>query len=155
MLKALNLKLKTQPHTTGHKTRSCRNCGKRKPITKFEITKGYRLRTCRTCRQSGKRKRISQCPYAYINNLYYQLSHRRKQTHEFTISKEDLHKVYEKQKGLCAYTGITMSHVKDGTGKHLANISIDRVDNSKGYTKQNIALVCLATNMMKLSLIHI
>ena len=95
---------------------------------------------------------MSESPYAYMNNLYAQLSHRRKKTHEFNIVKEDLHKIYNKQKGICKYSGIEMKHLKDGTGYHLDNISIDRIDNTKGYVKGNIALVCLAVNMMKYTL---
>jgi len=45
-----------------------------------------------------------------------------------------------------------MTHVKDGSGYHLQNISIDRIDNTKGYEEGNIALVCLAVNMMKYTL---
>jgi hypothetical protein len=45
-----------------------------------------------------------------------------------------------------------MTHIKDGSGKYLSNISIERVDNSVGYVKDNIALVCLACNMMKYTL---
>jgi len=42
-----------------------------------------------------------------------------------------------------------MTHIKDGTGHHNTNISIDRYDNNKGYVSGNIRLVCLAVNMMK------
>ena len=45
-----------------------------------------------------------------------------------------------------------MTFVKDGTGMHLTNISIDRVKNDVGYEPENIALVCLAINMMKYTL---
>ena len=45
-----------------------------------------------------------------------------------------------------------MTHIKDGTGYHLGNVSIDLIDNTKGYVKGNIALVCLAINMMKYTL---
>ena len=37
-----------------------------------------------------------------------------------------------------------------GNGKrNKYNLSIDRIDSSKGYTKDNIQLVCSAANMMK------
>lgn len=149
MSKASKSRSKTQPHSTGHKQKTCKLCQLKKPVSHFEVSKGYRSNQCRACRQSGKRKRISQSPYAYISNLYNQLSYRRKKTHDFNITREYLHRLYDKQEGLCAYTGITMTHVKDGTGYHLSNISIDRVDNTKGYVEDNIALVCLSTNMMK------
>ena len=152
MLKALNSLLKTQPHTTGLKTKVCKLCNTEKDITCFEISKGYRANQCRKCRQLGKRKNLSKNPYSYISHLYNQLSHRRKATHEFNITREDLHKIYDKQKGICAYSGVKMTNIKDGTGYHLTNVSIDRIDNTKGYVKGNISLVCLACNMMKYTL---
>tara|TARA_R100000773_G_C4212728_1_gene111862 strand:+ start:802 stop:990 length:189 start_codon:yes stop_codon:yes gene_type:complete len=45
-----------------------------------------------------------------------------------------------------------MTYIKDGTGKHLTNISIDRIENKVGYHEGNIALVCLSCNMMKYNL---
>jgi hypothetical protein len=36
-----------------------------------------------------------------------------------------------------------------GKGKHSTNISIDRIDSNKGYTKDNIQLVCAYVNIMK------
>lgn len=149
MSKASRSKSKTQPHSTGPKSRVCKTCNIRKDINRFEISKGYRARICRSCRQSGKRKRLSESPYAYTSNLYAQLIHRRKKTHDFNIDKEYLHKLYDLQEGRCLYTGIMMTHIKDGTGYHLSNISIDRIDNTQGYVEGNIALVCLACNMMK------
>jgi len=152
MLKASSCTSKTQPPTTGHKTRTCKTCKTNKDINRFEISKGYRARICRACRQSRKRKIISESPYAYINSIYSQLAYRRKPTHKFNITTDYLHKLYDKQKGICQYSGVTMTHVKDGTGYHLKNISIDRIDNTKGYEEGNIALVCLAVNMMKYTL---
>lgn len=36
-----------------------------------------------------------------------------------------------------------------GSGRHLKNMSIDRIDPNKGYTKDNVQLVCAQVNMMK------
>ena len=152
MLKPLNLKSKTQHHTTGHKTRVCTICSTELDISRFEISKGYRARQCRSCRQSRKRENISKTPHTYLSHLYGQLAHRRKKTHDFDIVRKDLHKLYDEQKGICQYSGVKMTYIKDGTGYHLSNISIDRIDNTKGYVKGNIALVCLAVNMMKYTL---
>ena len=152
MLKVSISKSKTQHHTTGHKTRTCKTCLINKHIDDYEVAKGYKRRECRTCHSSGKRKKISSSPYLYINNLYGQLAYRRKKTHKFNIKREYLHGLYDKQKGICKYSGVVMTHVKDGSGYHLQNISIDRIDNTKGYEEGNIALVCLAVNMMKYTL---
>ena len=63
-----------------------------------------------------------------------------------------MYALYDKQEGLCRYSGLPMTFIKDGTGYHLTNISIDRIDNSIGYTEDNVCLVCLAVNMMKYTL---
>jgi hypothetical protein len=37
----------------------------------------------------------------------------------------------------------------EGSGRHLKNMSIDRIDPTKGYTEDNVQLVCAQVNMMK------
>jgi len=68
-------------------------------------------------------------------------------THEYLIE------IYEKQKGICAVSGITMTHAsygtRDVTNKYPYNISIDRIDSSKGYVPGNVQLVCCIINHMK------
>ena len=153
MSKVSKSQLKTPPHTTGHKTRVCNNCNERKAITRYELKKQrWRARECLDCRSAGKRKRLSNSPHLYISNLYTQLAYRRRETHDYEITREYLYGLYETQKGICAYSGVAMTNIKDGTGYHLSNISIDRIDNTKGYLEGNIALVCLACNMMKYTL---
>lgn len=56
---------------------------------------------------------------------------------------EDLIKQHEDQKGLCAISGLPMDY-KAGS---LLSISIDRIDNSIGYEKQNVQLVCRWANL--------
>lgn len=146
--------LKTSSPSIGPnlEAKSCNKCGKEQTLDRFEKSKGYTSNVCRSCRDSGRRKKMSESPYSYISNLYNQLSNKRKKTHGFTITKEDLYRVYDKQKGLCRYSGLPMTYIKDGTGKHLTNISIDRIENKVGYHEGNIALVCLSCNMMKYNL---
>jgi hypothetical protein len=59
--------------------------------------------------------------------------------------------LYKKQNGLCRYTGIPMTHIR-GSGYVQTNISIDRINGSKGYKKRNIQLVCRWANAAKNSL---
>ena len=53
--------------------------------------------------------------------------------------------LYNKQNGLCGYFKIPLIFSKEH--KHPLKPSIDRIDNSKGYTKDNIILCCLMANM--------
>lgn len=66
----------------------------------------------------------------------------------FELNYEDLLTLWNKQNGLCALSGIPMTH-DIYNGRVPTNISIDKIDPSKGYIKNNIQLVCSSVNMMK------
>jgi hypothetical protein len=62
---------------------------------------------------------------------------------EFTF--DDLVELFNKQNGLCFYSGIPMSF---GSYKDISwTISAERLDNSIGYTKENVVLVCWEFNV--------
>ena len=56
--------------------------------------------------------------------------------------------IYHAQKGRCALSGEWMTW-EVGKGRVSTNISIDRIDSSKGYVPGNIQLVCAIVNCMK------
>lgn len=61
-----------------------------------------------------------------------------------TITRSDIIRVYEQQKGLSAYLNIPM----DMTCKDiLQSVSVDRIDNERGYLPDNIQLVTRFENM--------
>lgn len=53
--------------------------------------------------------------------------------------------VWDGQEGKCALTGLKLETSQFGTLK----ASIDRIDSKKGYTKDNIQIICAPLNMMK------
>ena len=66
----------------------------------------------------------------------------------FEITLEDVLEIYEIQKGSCALTNIEFS--LDRLGRKSKNPfapSLDRIDSDKGYTKENIRLVCVIVNL--------
>lgn len=65
-----------------------------------------------------------------------------------TLGLDFLVALYEKQLGKCAITNVEMTSIY-GEGRCPTNISIDRIDNSKGYEPTNVQLVCHKVNMMK------
>lgn len=77
---------------------------------------------------------------------------------ELSITLEDIEKLYHKQSGKCALTNKILTHttitdtVTNEYIKHRWNISIDRIDSSKGYTINNIQLVGAVINIMKTDL---
>ena len=66
----------------------------------------------------------------------------------FTITKEDLLDVWNEQQGLCKISKIPMTYELD-SGRVYTNISIDQIEPGKGYTLDNIQLVCSAVNQLK------
>jgi hypothetical protein len=70
------------------------------------------------------------------------------------INENDLVDLYYTQKGLCFYSGEEMSlgehkATKDLYSINFFNISVDRIDSKKGYTKDNVVLCCWGVNNMK------
>ena len=56
--------------------------------------------------------------------------------------------LWEKQDGKCALTGMQMTY-KFYEGRVNTNLSVDRINSTKGYSKDNVQLVCMAANQMK------
>ncbi len=62
---------------------------------------------------------------------------------KWTLSKKKLEKLYEKQEGLCALSGLPLE--KSGP----LQISLDRIDSKKPYPLSNVQFVCSVINLMK------
>lgn len=75
----------------------------------------------------------------------------KKRRREFGLTIEFLLSLFEGQKGLCAISKIPMTWDVSG-GKIKTNISLDRIDPSRGYERDNCQLVCFIVNMMKFTL---
>lgn len=64
------------------------------------------------------------------------------------ISIDDIIELGKKQKWRCAITQIRFDILKlDGKRRMPYAPSVDRIDSAGGYTKDNVRLVCLATNL--------
>lgn len=85
---------------------------------------------------------VARTPERYISSL---LSYNGRRS---TLSIEYMMGLYDGQSGLCALSGIEMTHIR-GRGKVGTNISIDRIDSSRGYEEGNVQLVCAAVNRIK------
>ncbi len=80
--------------------------------------------------------------------LRHLLKHRKR---HLTISLEEICEMYVRQNGICAISGIPMTH-STGLGRCYTNISIDRLDPGGPYVIENVRLVCLAVNLMRLDM---
>ena len=68
---------------------------------------------------------------------------------DFTISIDDLVNLWLAQEGRCVVSGVFLTHHKDGSGTKDFNASIDRISNERGYSPENVRLVCYRVNMMR------
>ena len=69
---------------------------------------------------------------------------------DWEITLDDIADLYEEQEGQCALTGWDIVFPECGHAQ-LTTVSIDRIDSSFGYLKENIQLVDKRVNMMKQS----
>lgn len=68
---------------------------------------------------------------------------------EFNIQIEDLWELLLKQNRKCALSGLEIKFSKIRKDRKNKTISLDRIDNSKGYVKNNIQFVHKHINIMK------
>jgi hypothetical protein len=67
--------------------------------------------------------------------------------HEITITEDDLRELWEKQNGLCHWLGIKMSLEDLFVTRSPFAPSVDRIDNTRGYHKDNIVLCTRFANL--------
>jgi len=147
------------PRKEGNKV--CPKCDIDHPTTEFDSDKSQPdgLQSyCKKCKHEIRLKYLSTYD-GFIKHLFKDLrSNAKKRKITVNITIEDIHQLYITQNKKCAFTGIIMRHESADrqTGdQHILNkwnISVDRIDSSKGYTKDNIQLVCAIVNRLKTSL---
>lgn len=115
----------------------CRECNTILPIYNFQQNKkhknGINICKCTKCHEKNK------CPFQVL--LSHMKSSSKKRNHpppEHTI--DDLKNIFQQQKGKCFISGKLMS-LKHGDNDPL-NMSPERINNSKHYTKENVVLIC-------------
>jgi len=108
---------------------------------------------CKECLYKDKARSTRKINYSdldyFLIDLIRLVNHRsRKYNRDNNLSVEYLKELWNNQKGLCALTNLPMQHCIS-KGKLFNNVSIDRIDSSKGYLKDNVQLVCSVVNRMK------
>jgi hypothetical protein len=147
----------------------CTKCGILKPNTEYSPSPNNRVinsrgrnfvTSCKSCRNTYssskevlERKRLA-APISRqknrINVIFWSsVTNAKKRNLEHTISILDLKALFEDQLGLCYYTGKPMLRDIRDISSNDDSVSIDRVDSSKGYTKENIVLCRWVINRMK------
>jgi hypothetical protein len=77
--------------------------------------------------------------------------HAKEKNKEFNLTLECLKQLWDKQKGICVYTGweLELPKTSKGTARNYRKASIDRKDSTKGYTPDNIQFVSYMANCAK------
>ena len=133
--------------TDEHGNLWCPGCLKFLPKTDFPVWNasfhGVQSR-CRPCLKE-MRHRTKEKPRAFLLATINRLKH----SHIASdLPSEWAIKQYEKQKGLCYYTGLPMTFTQ-GEGQVWTNASIDRIDSGGSYTAGNCVLCCHGFNFIK------
>ena len=72
---------------------------------------------------------------------------------KYYITVEDIKELWDKQKGMCFYSGLKMNLPPTSNGFKgrplMENCSVDRIDSDKPYQKDNIVLCCYGANLGK------
>ena len=138
-------------------TKYCDQCKTTKSTNEFfgnkQNTDGCQS-YCKKCEKERRSKYESNYDY-YMVTLFSILKYGAKDRDiDVNIIIDDLHDLYKQQDGKCKLTGIELTHIRGQPDKTIDrynayNISVDRIDSDKAYTKNNIQLVCCIVNLMK------
>jgi len=128
----------------------CKICNSPSSVSTFEAGRNH----CNSCRTHQNEVSVSKTYKTYLARLHTNskskvATHKRTKEHAFTITREDLYNLWEKQDGRCAISGVFLTHHRDGSGAKDYNASIDRISNVKSYTPENVQLVTYRINLMK------
>jgi hypothetical protein len=134
--------------------KKCYKCGKGKNLEDFnncKSSKDGKQSMCRECEKIRHIERTNNMSLEqYISYIFKNCKHNAKErcktknlAGEFLITKKYLLKLYNNQSGKCYYTGVklNMNPKSDYQG------SIERLNPLYGYTRENVAWVCLETNI--------
>jgi hypothetical protein len=143
-----------------YKLKLCIDCLQEKPIGEFHRKRDAKEGVTAYCRKCGnarsakwqadnaarlapKRLKWRQKSPRPTLSVSLRGALRRRET-ENPATLDDLMKIWEAQNGLCALSGIKMTWAQ---GKLLStSITMDRIDHMKGYSADNIRLLCHAVN---------
>ena len=151
--------------------KTCKHCGVVKPLEVFVKNKNCkegRTNRCQDCEvlwrkqyYKTNRQKITKrnADYRVDNGMWYNksLEHRlryviqlgigraKKKQIAWNLSLEFLMQLWEKQGGICVYSGVPLSYEDN----HPHTVSLDRIDSSKGYTEDNVQFVCTIVNYVK------
>ena len=128
--------------------KTCTVCAESKPLDRFSPRRDRKgvLRTmCKECAvQRVTQFRRDNPAFSAFTQGYINARKRAERKHlDFSLNRDLLRKRYES--GVCEITGIPFAY---NPGEQWRRPSLDRIDNSRGYTEDNVRLVLFAVNSL-------
>ena len=109
-----------------------------------EKAKAYSRAYYHKHREKKLKEHANWCEHNYPWTMWNMAKHRaRREGLEFSIVVSDI-----VIPDVCAYLQIPLTTLR-GRGRYWSNASLDRIDNTKGYTKDNIEVISNRANVMK------
>lgn len=149
--------------------KKCNQCQKILPLSKFSLRNEKRLSgivqrprsKCKSCENANiklwyanpkaKARKWNYRKQKRASHIKYKIQDRiavwRKKTPGSDLTVDYLVSLWEKQKGLCYYTGLKMNWRANKIEK--LGMSLDRVNPSLGYIQGNVVFCCYLVNTMK------
>lgn len=135
----------------GRYSKSCPKCG----VEQTYLRKNYAeasLREKKVCRGCSNRE-TENCHRGIYRGVRISWFNKFKTSArlrglDWEVTLDDVADLYEQQGGCCALTGWSIAFPEVGHAQ-LSTVSIDRIDSSFGYLRENIQLVDKRVNMMK------
>jgi len=136
--------------------KTCTLCKVEQPLfsfSKHKLSKDGFAHWCKECnRKRGKIYRRT--PAGIYSTLRGCTRFRNKKS--FNISREGFIKWYELQPKICGYCDVVEEDlwvVQNHYGKRVKRLTVDCMDNSRGYDLNNIILACIRCNFIKSDLL--
>ena len=151
-------KMEYNKHWDGDKLK-CLICGRSLDPSEFSYHQSYAIRNhkdgrCNKCKleqnKASRKKYDSNKKLERITQYRISAAQERSKRKGIPcdITKDFIIELWNKQNGLCAISKIPMTYEID-EGRVYTNLSIDQIVQGKGYTKDNVQLVCMAVNQLK------
>jgi len=118
----------------------CKMCGQTESTYFSEYNKSY----CKECFKGIKDNKIINISKFFKLKIHHIKKSAKSRNLEFDLTVDDLVSQYLKQNQRCAY-----SHKEFIMGDGDYSLSIDRIDSTKGYVKENIQFIWFIYNRMK------
>lgn len=128
----------------------CRICNIYKSFEEFSKRKESNVyrNECKECRNALQNKYVSTFNGHFVQLLGHakessknRINKGRTEAGVFNLTIEELKQIWNKQDGKCYYSGISMSYTSNDWCT-----SLERIDVTKGYVRDNVVLCCLEFN---------